>query len=260
MSATKHPNVGPPTNPPVVRRTFSTEGGEIIEHEWPKGTKEELLTLYNQYMASMRVGSSVGNIEYQNSEGKGTLKVKYGRTGQQIEGEPDTVAMAEEVIAVDVIKDISEAPYFDALTDNQIAEVRLASEEGYDTDQITALATKDQQGMRTIWANWTTAMKELRHHYLHGVSNYYETGFVLRRVRFCVRTSETLLTFTDINRVVAPPTFRTDMFSLFENLPTGEWLYRPPQAEYLGRGKWRTTQEWHWATQWSVVYGGTWQL
>jgi hypothetical protein len=101
-------------------------------------------------------------------------------------------------------------------------------------------------------------MKELHYHVMHGQESYYETGFVLRRSKNGLITSQIKEAFTGINTVVTAPTFLSEMDNLILALPTGEWLYRPPQAEYIGGGKWRITQEWHWAAKWSKMYGGTW--
>ena len=39
------------------------------------------------------------------------------------------------------------------------------------------------------------------------------------------------------------PEFDTEMDDLIRALPDGEWLKKPPQADFLGRGKWRITEE-----------------
>ena len=80
-----------------------------------------------------------------------------------------------------------------------------------------------------------------------------------------VKTATITASFTGINLVCSAvaghqpiPTFLTEMDTLIAALPTGEWLYRPPQAEHLGKGKWRITLEWNWAVKWSIIYDGTW--
>ena len=79
-------------------------------------------------------------------------------------------------------------------------------------------------------------------------------------VNKAVKTGETYSgthTFSSATVVFGTPTFSTPMNDLLSALPSGEWLYKPPQAENLGKGKWRIAQEWHWAEKWSIVYGGT---
>jgi hypothetical protein len=105
-------------------------------------------------------------------------------------------------------------------------------------------------------------MKKLRGHMVHGNESYYETGYILRRSRYGVRSSAILASFEDVNRVVVLPTFKTQMemliTKLFPSDRPGEWLKRPTQAGALPKGRWRIDEEWQWAEKWSIVYGGTW--
>jgi hypothetical protein len=109
-------------------------------------------------------------------------------------------------------------------------------------------------------------MKDLRFHMVHGVTTAMKASFVLRRSYYGVRTSQVKASFTGINQVAdgtsgkqVRPVFKSAMDALIAALPTtGEWLYEPPGAEHLGKGRWRITQEWTWAEKWSVMYGGTW--
>jgi len=57
--------------------------------------------------------------------------------------------------------------------------------------------------------------------------------------------------------VTALPSLSVGMLDLVGTLPEGEWLYKPPQVEYVQRGVWSVSQEWNWAPKWSIVYGGT---
>ena len=261
MSITKHPDVGLPTNPPVVTKDAVFGVGETVTHEWPMGANADCEALYEAFVAQMNSGANIGQVTYKNQQGRGNVVVRYGRTGQDILGEPDTVAMVEEVIAVDVDRDMAENPYFETLTNDQVAEIRRASEEHWSETEITTRSATEELGGGTAWASWTALMKELRNHLTHGNNIWHDTAFIFRRSRFSVQTADTLLTFADINKVATTsPGFKTDMLNLLQSLPAGEWLYRPPTAEFLGRGRWKTTQEWHWAKQWSIVYGGTWHL
>jgi len=259
MTATKHPDQNPPADPPSITRDSVYGVGEKVTYEWPMGTKDDIKALYDEYKADMNNGENIQQVTYKNQTGRGSLVVRWGREGSQIQGEPETVAMIEEVIAVDIVKDICEHPYFEDLTETEIAQARRAAEDYWDEDEIDARAAKQALGGGALWTNWSAKKKTLYEHILHGVRSYFETGFVFRRQRYSVRTAETVLTFDGINKVeTESPGFDTDMLSLLSSLPAGEWLYRPPSAEYLGNGRWKTTQEWQWALKWSVIYGGSW--
>jgi hypothetical protein len=107
---------------------------------------------------------------------------------------------------------------------------------------------------------WTDLQKQLHYHLVHGTVSYYETNFILRRSTTSARTQEVRASFDGINTVVTPPTLSVGMTQLLNSLPEGEWLKKPPQAQYLGRGRWQVDQSWHWAPKWSKIYGGTWGL
>lgn len=270
MSATKVPDVGLPDLPPIVRKEWSAGDGEVLTHEWPTGTVEEIESKYQELVALGNAGLNIAQLSYAAQNGRTSLVARFGRSGEPVDGESDDVTVVEELYAVDVIKDICEAPYFAKtvdsgkglpLSDDEVAFVRLCSENRWTEEEIEAyVADNSLTGVPSLYSGWSTGMKELRYHMLHGVESYYETTFVLRRTRYGVRTSAMGVTFTGINTVVTAPTFKTAMDAMIASLPAGEWLKRPPQAEHLGRGRWRITEEWHYAEKWSIVYGGTWNL
>ena len=178
------------------------------------------------------------------------------------------MVVTEELYGVDVFKDISTAPYFSItvngdkglpLSDNQVAFIREVCARNLTETQITAYATDIGETTMGWWANWSVGMKELRYHYQRGADTFLETGFILRRALVGIISSKMQATFEGINqRATSGWEFNTAMQDLIKALPVGEWIYKPPQATHLGRGRWRVDQEWHWAEQWSVAYGGTW--
>ena len=288
MTAAKTPNVTLPSNPPTVIKHWAVGNGEDVTHEWA-GERSEIETEYQNQKATGEGGGNIQELTMTNRQGRATLVTKFGRTGQDLEGHPSDVTVIEELYAVDVLKDISEAPYFSVLlpvghplyaaqnagakglplTNDQVAWVRYCVEQNFTEAEIDlAVVERGVSGATFNFANWTTGMKELRWHLLHGVESYFETAFVLRRSSYGVRTSQIKASFTGINAVCKAstagrqpiPEFDSRMDDLILSLPAGEWLYKPPQAEHIGRGRWRISEEWQWAEKWSIVYGGTWNL
>lgn len=285
MSATQVPDNGiphvtpgtMPSTAPKVTKEWAPGVGEVETREW-KGTKADIEVLYGEAKEAATAGTSpIANLTFTNDVGRASLIARYATQGSEvIEGVPSEVTIIEELYAVDVVKDIVLAPIFRTHVDNwltgvygvapdpdyfttndQIAWVRFCCEERYSEAEITTAGTLNG---KPGWSEWTLGMKELRNHIMHGQDSYYETAFVLRRSAYGVRSSAVEASFVNINRVVEAPTFSTSMQHLIEALPDGEWLYKPPQAESLGRGRWRVTREWHWADQWSIVYGGSFHL
>jgi hypothetical protein len=205
------------------------DGGEVytLTQEGDRGSIQPL------YVAAKALQATGGAavVTYKNANGRAVLISKYLREDKEL----------DEVYAVDVLKDIYTATYFESLTDEQVREVRTAFE---DQEESPSFAEPLQTKLYT--------------HLIHGVESVFETQFVYRRTIFAMKTAAVKATFTNINTVVSAPSPSGAIGNLLDSLPSGEWLYKTPQAEYSGRGKWRVTQEWWWALKWSVVYGGTW--
>lgn len=261
MTATKNPDVAPPANPPIRTLEWVLGSGISDVQEW-QGERTEMETAFNNLVSQGEAGGNIAQATLTEQNGRCRLVARLGRNNAvSTPGAPPGVQVIEELYAVDVIKDVREAPYFttgaNALTDDQILWVSLCLDERWSVAEVTAEAgTNDDRK----YANWTAGMRDLRYHMAHGQESYYETGFILRKSSHGIRTSGVGASFTDINRVVTAPVFTSAMNHLIAALPAGEWLYRPPQASYLGRGRWRVDQEWQWAQKWSKIYGGTWGL
>ena len=263
MASIDTPDAGLPTDPPTRRLRWGNDTGQQETAEW-RGTREDIEAKYDDLVA---LGVGAGGIESVELTGaQGRCKVVATYATDLVD---DDVTIIEELYAVDMLKDILNAPYFNtggaaALTDNEAVVVRAVSEQGLVDDStgegsIDAYVHRNGLSGSFLWANWTEAMKQLRYHMLHGNESYLETRFILRRSKYGVQTSEVNLTFGDINTVVDTPSFSTPMTSLISSLPAGEWMKKPPSVSYLGRGRWRTEEEFHWADKWSVIYGGTWK-
>lgn len=257
MSATEHGTGGIPSDAPVITKEWAPGVGETITKEWPLGTPSNVNEAYENEKALAIAGNNLQSLSMRTSNGRSSLVARFGRSGNSSEYGED-VAVVEELYSIDIIKDICESPYWKSMSNDDMSWVRHCVENRLTEDEITIEAAVAPG--RRAWASWSALMKSLRYHMIHGVDTYYETGFILRRSLHGVRTSVIRASFSGINAVGADPSFKSQMHTLIESLPSGEWLYRPPQAEHLGRGRWRITQEWQWAVKWSVMYGGTWDI
>jgi len=260
MSATKNGTQTLPTDAPTWIKVYTSGSGEVETNEWA-GEKSDILTKYEELKADAEAGENIASLEASGNNGRSKLIARFGRTGSISSEYGDDVTIIEELYAVDVVKDLRASPYFSTaatkLTDDQVSWVQTCVDNQWSEADIT---TEGDAVSRNNWAAYTDSMKELRYHLLHGHDSYFETGFILRRSLYGVRTSVIEGSFTGINTVVAAPTFASQMDTLIAALPAGEWLYKPPAAEHLGKGKWRISLEWHYAAKWSKVYGGTWGL
>lgn len=287
MAPTKTPDVGIPILGNVHEKRWSTGNGETETIEW-SGMRSDVFEKYELEKSAGEAGANIASLIARSTNGRAVLTEEIGRKGQALPDFPEDTTVIEELYATDIIKDISEAPYFsqtlasshhlfaeqDAATkglplnDDAVAFIRYCVENRFTEAEITtAAADKGLAAATYRWANWSTGMKELRYHMLRGVDSYYETGFILRQSVHGVRTAAVKASMAAINAVAdggtgrqPVPVFKSSMDQLILALPDGEWLYRPPQAHHTGKGRWRITMEWQWAEKWSIVYGGTFNL
>jgi len=212
--------------------------GESRTFEY-RGERERLEDKYNE----LKTESAARQLTYRNEEGRARLIARYTR---QEETEPnDGVTIIEELYGQDLVRPVYAAPYFAEMTDDQMAAALAAVE--------TRIKEADIEG----FAAWTALQKQLRWQMLHGQEVYFETAFMLSVKKQGVRAVALQGVFTGINTVQALPALSVGMTDLVGTLPAGEWLYKPPQVQYAGQGIWSVESEWHWATKWSIVYGGT---
>ena len=283
MTATKTPDAAIPDYAPTHTLSWTTGNGETESMEW-EGERTEVLAKYQLQKSLANAGGNIAELTYTNSRGRARLVQRLGRSGQSLPEFPDDTTVIEELYALDIVKDISEAPYFAQtlaaghhlfaeqnagtkglpLSDDQVAWVRYTVENRLTEAEITTSQAEKGLSSALAWAGWAVGMKELRYHLVRNVDSYYETGFALRRSVYGVRTSAIKASMVAINAVAdgatgrqAVPTFKSAMDQLIDALPDGEWLYRPPQAAHIGKGRWRISQEYQWAEKWSIVYGGS---
>jgi hypothetical protein len=226
---------GIPADPQSETLEYVRGVGTSQTVEW-RGGKAATRAKFLELEANLAVAQAT----YSTDQGRSRVVAKFAR---QENGSDVTVV--EELLGVDLVRHISAAPYFRVLTDSEVSAVMLATE--------TRTADAEIEGFDT----WSDLQKEMRWQMLHGQESYYETVFVLKVSKQGVRSSALRGAFAGINTVVPVPTLSAGMKDLVGTLPAGEWLYKPPQVTYVQRGIWNVSSEWHYAVQWSVVYGGT---
>jgi hypothetical protein len=239
MAAEQLGTGGLPEPAPMRRLEWTRGVGETREIEY-RGERSAVLAKYE----ALKNEIGTANLQYINSEGRSRLVARFVRI-DLIGGGADGVTIVEELIGQDLVRVITASPYFVALSDNDVAEV------------LAAVESRAQEGDIDGYAGWAAAKKELRWQMLHGQESYFETVFVLRIRKQGIRSSALRGVFTGINTVVPLPDLSAGMTELVGTLPDGEWLYKPPQVEYVQRGIWSVASEWNWAVKWSIIYGGT---
>lgn len=187
------------------------------------------------------LGRQVSNVKYSTANGRGELEASFTRGDGVVAGGNPENGVVEELYGVDVIKDVRTAPAFESIGAYALNVVYSAWEGSLDEDSA-----------------WTDTQKLLYRMLSHGQESYIETAFVYRRTYFKATSDNLQLSFDGINRVDADFSGLTSrMKKLIKALPTGEWMKKPPQTEYVSGGVFRLAQDWMWAEKWSNLYGGT---
>lgn len=271
--ATATPDAGLPSNAPTRRTNYRQGAGESKTEEW-SGCAQTCNQVRHTQVASGNV--NIAELDFIEREGRCALIARFGRTqgGDDPAVGGDGVVIVEELYAVDVAKDIVNAPIFNKeelnpgvpeageweLSDDQKAIVVSAHELGL-TEAVTINKWVKEEGHSASyeWEFWTEAMKQLKFHLRHGNETFWDNQFKFRRSKTGVRSASLDINFDNVNRVVGNVDFVTEMSSIVAKLPDGEWLKKTPTVASLGNGKWRGEEEYWWSGKWSKVYGGTWQ-
>ena len=225
----------------TVRKNWTPNGGEEIV-TIKTGRKTDVDALYATAKSSFNPTSTVTRLTNSTARGRNTFEQVDVRIpdATNIYSFNDVDGL-QELLAIDVVRPIYAAPYFNTLTYDEIAAVRVSVENG-DT---------------TVTAAWSDLQDTLFRHIVMGRAKYYETAYVFRRT-FRASAGEVLKKKTNENNtVVTLPKLAATIQALIDTLPDGEWLKRPTQVRYLGREGWDISEEYLWSPAWSVVYGGT---
>jgi hypothetical protein len=204
------------------------------------GPMELVESIYDADLLTLGTDPDKTQLDFRTQRGRATYRISNARTIAGGFVDPETGGL-QELVAVDVLRPWYTAPYFQSLGTAEIAKTRRAVEDGVE-DPVGVLSG--------------TLSYQLFAHMIRG-DNYYETAYLLRRT-FRTNSNQTiLLAAANINKVVDLPALSQRLQNLIDALPAGEWLKRPVQCRFLGRDGWDVSDEYLWAPQWSVVYGGT---
>ena len=214
------------------------------------GSLDNIETLYEAAKVDAVTNSLISQINFHTNKGK--AEVTIIKTPSELDPAQNETG-TQELSAVDVVRPIYAAPYFSvtsaappdgtgaALTHQEIGDVRRSVEDGN----------------RTVLGGWNAKQQQLFKFIVQGRTTYFDTAYIFRKV-FPTSGGVALQRSAANNNTVQPlPTLSTQMSNMIEGLPDGEWLKRPTKVRYLGRQGFEVTEEYHWAPQWSIVYGGT---
>ncbi|MDB4403271.1 hypothetical protein N9204_00385 [bacterium] len=228
-----------------IGRIWNTEDGESQTHTWIG----EATAIEAKFETLKSNPGNYGEITFAKMKGKGTLtaKVNVGVDGDA--GAPSSeVTTIYEMVTNDIYKPIESSPFWTDITAARTAEILFRVQNGYTT------------GQRYHDGNLSNELEgqeiSLYNHLAQGSTEYLESGYVLRRTQRGAKESALDVAYDGVNTVVAPPNAST-INPIISSLPDGEWLKRPPTVTSLSKNRYQISEEWWYAVQWSVVYGGT---
>lgn len=203
-------------------------------------------TIESEFDIQVGFGNSntfLTQLDLQSDKGRATYTAHY--MGDN-DNSPDVQEYgSQELLAIDIVRPIYAAPYF------------TKTAPALNADQIGQVRVRVDKGITTVVAAWAAKQKELFYHLLMGRERYYETAYVFRKTYRVSTGQQVRRAAQDINTVVALPDLSDSMRNLIDSLPAGEWLKRPIHARDLGADGWEVFEEYLWALEWSVVYGGS---
>lgn len=183
----------------------------------------------------------IASIDFQQSgAGRAVLTITFDRSPAMFGSFGDQDEL-QELNSFDVVKDIKSAPYFESLTNAQMAVV----------------VTRYESNVPGIDSGWTDLQKALYGHLAHGQESYLETAYEFRQT-FQTNSNRLLRASTsNPNTVQNLPSLTASLQRLIDTLPDGEWLKKPTNVQYLGRKGWLVSITYQWAPKWSIIYGGS---
>jgi hypothetical protein len=233
------PSTGDPIEVTRTRTATADRGEETITTK--RGPVALVEAQYEADLAGLAFDPDKSQLSFDaTGNGRGTYRITNARSLTGGISDPETGGL-QELSSVDVSRPWYTAPYFATLSTEEIALTRRAVEDGIG-DPVGVLS-----GQKSY---------QLFGHMVRG-DNYYATAYLFRRTFRTTSGSVLVLAASNINTVQPLPALNSTVGNLIGSLPVGEWLKRPTTCRYLGREGWDVSDEYLWAPQWSVVYGGT---
>ena len=244
----------------VVRKRWTPESGEEETREF-RGPPDKVSATYEATKTEAEAGDErFASLDYELANGRAKLIAYYARQGGSggdvPMGSSANTSTIEELYGVDVVKDIRQHPKFQAGGEWALTDAQLQGVWDYYQKDVSDFET-DGDGVIIERTAWTDNQKRLYRKLIHGEDSYLETAFILRRTVYGARNRRVKATFTNTNKVGEIQRLSVKMANLLDTLPVGEWLKKPSTCEYLTKGQWRVSEEYHWAEKWSSLYGGT---
>ena len=192
--------------------------------------------------------STIASVSTRTGNGRGSLTVEYTRNTILLDelGEQEEV---QELISVDSIRDLRQAPYF-AITAPTVNLYAMTNSEILEVD--TAIDNRE-----AATTSWNNGQKVYYGHRARGFDTYLETVYEFRNSKQV--TSQKILNASvdNPNTKQDLPQLSSTMKRLINSLPTGEWLKKPTSIISSGDRGWTVSQVYQWAPELSVIYGGS---
>ena len=193
-----------------------------------EGDRTSVENLYNSYKQVAGFSPDYDDLQYTNKGGRASLTIKLCADGAPIYEMPSNEVSAH----------ISTHPYFDSLTDDNVAEV------------LKAVDKKNGTGL-------TGKKKDLFARLIRGIEEYTTSQYVLRETKIVSKRSSVTASWENVNMVDTPPA-TSAANTLLGNVPTGEWIKKQPDIRQVGSRRWQIVTEWWWTKKAdAILYGGT---
>lgn len=218
--------------------SLETTDGYVESREFT-GEKTALEALKATYTAQIGLfNSGVTSVQWSDLNGRAVLTVYYERKTRTITlGDDGSI---QELYALDVVRDIKCAPYFESLSDAEMSAVQLRWDSRLGAD-----------------SGWNDLQKQLYAHMAKGQESYNETAYEFRQTFQTSSSKQLRAASSDPNTVQELPNLSGAMKKLIDSLPDGEWLKKPTSVQFAGPRGYTVTLVYQWAPKWSVIYGGT---
>ena len=209
-------------------------------YKW-KGSATNAAALFDQLVTLEGSIPQYDSITLDEGRGVGTVEAQKLQDSSTASSGTNQVEDVYELYSAEIQEPIELAPYYQALTGAEVQDVRLAIE----------------SGATAVDAAWSPLQRSLFYSLRKGVRSYIRSSYVLRETKITSWRSTIQASYTNVNRVEAPPEIAA-INALIGALPAGEWLKKAPNVRQYGSSKWQIVTEWWWSDRIHVMYGGSW--